>query len=114
MELVRANEDVIGKSIENPQGESLGEIEELMLDKVAGTVEYVVVSFGGFLGLGEKLFAMPWSIFNYNKERECFVITVDKEKLENAPGFDRDHWPDISSPTWTASINNYYGIRPHH
>lgn len=113
MDIVKAT-NVIGVSVENLQGDSLGEIEDLMLDKLEGTVEYVVLSFGGFLGLGDKLFAMPWSIFTYNAERECFVINLDQKRLENAPGFDRDHWPDVSSPTWSTSINNYYGTERHH
>jgi sporulation protein YlmC with PRC-barrel domain len=113
MDIVKAT-NVIGVSVENAQGDSLGEIEDLMLDKLEGTVEYVVLSFGGFLGLGDKLFAMPWSIFTYNLERECFVINMDQERLENAPGFDRDHWPDVTSPTWSNSINRYYGTQRHH
>jgi sporulation protein YlmC with PRC-barrel domain len=113
MDIVKAT-NVIGVNVENIQGESLGEIEDLMLDKLEGTVEYVVLSFGGFLGLGDKLFAMPWSIFTYNTKRECFVINLDQKRLENAPGFDRDHWPDISSPTWSSSINRYYGTERHH
>ncbi|KTD22864.1 PRC-barrel domain-containing protein [Legionella lansingensis] len=113
MDIVKAT-NVIGVNVENAQGENLGEIEDLVLDKLQGHVEYVVLSFGGILGMGEKLVAMPWSIFTYDKDRECFVINMSKERLENAPRFDRDKWPDFSSPTLTDSINNYYGTRIHH
>src|SRR5438132_816430 len=93
--VVNAN-DVIGVEVENSHGENLGKIEALMLDKLKGNVVYVVLSFGGFLGMGDKLFAMPWQIFSYNKNSEKFVISIDKKKLENSPGFDKDHWPDMS------------------
>lgn len=106
-------EDVIGVSVKNMQGDNLGKIEALMLDKLEGYVSYVVLSFGGFLGMGDKLFAMPWSIFNYDEANECFVIGIDKETLAKSPGFDKDQWPDMSNPTWGASIHKYYGALPH-
>lgn len=103
-----SSEDVIGVDVMNPKGESLGTIEALMLNKVEGTVAYVVLSFGGFLGMGDKLFAMPWSAFSYNEKEDCFILSIDKEKLKNSPGFDKNHWPDMSNPTWVSTINNYY------
>jgi hypothetical protein len=105
--LVNAD-DVIGVDVENPQGEDLGTVEALVLDKMKGNVVYVVLSFGGFLGMGDKWFAMPWHIFSYNPERQKFVISVDKEKLQNSPGFDKDNWPDMTSTQWNTSINTYY------
>lgn len=107
-------EDVIGVSVKNNQGENLGKVEALMLDKIQGKVSYVVLSFGGFLGMGDKLFALPWSIFSYNDSDDCFVISVDKETLKNSPGFDKDHWPDMSSPSWGQTIHNYYKTTPGH
>jgi sporulation protein YlmC with PRC-barrel domain len=102
-------DDVIGVSVENTQNESLGKVEALMLDKTSGQVAYVVLSYGGFLGMGDKLFALPWSIFSYDPSHDCFKIPLDKEKLKNSPGFDKDHWPDMSNTTWRNSIHNYYG-----
>ncbi|MBA2656001.1 MAG: PRC-barrel domain-containing protein [Tatlockia sp.] len=104
-----SSEDIIGVKVENPEGENLGKIEALMLDKLSGKVSYVVLSFGGFLGMGDKLFALPWHIFDYNPRTETFVISMDKEKLKNSPGFDKDHWPDMSSSGWTRKLNDYYG-----
>lgn len=104
-----SSDDVIGVNVENREGENLGEIEALMLNKYHGNVEYVVLSFGGFLNIGNKLFAMPWKMFNYDPDKECFVIPVDKEKLKNSPGFDRNNWPDMSDEHWARSINDYYG-----
>ncbi|MBA3537437.1 MAG: PRC-barrel domain-containing protein [Tatlockia sp.] len=102
------SEDVVGVEVENTQGENLGKIEALMVDKSSGKVAYVVLSFGGFLGMGDKLFAMPWHIFSFNPEREKFIISLSKEKLQNSPGFDKDHWPDMTSSSWTNSIRDYY------
>lgn len=102
-------DDVIGVSVENAQNESLGKVEAIMLDKTSGQVAYVVLSYGGFLGMGDKLFALPWSIFSYDAADDCFKIPLDKEKLKNSPGFDKDHWPDMSNTTWRNSINTYYG-----
>jgi sporulation protein YlmC with PRC-barrel domain len=101
-------DDVVGVDVINAQGENLGKIEALMLDKLSGKVAYVVLSFGGFLGMGDKLFAMPWHLFDYNPTKGKFLITMDKERLKNSPGFDKNHWPDMTSPVWVRTINEYY------
>jgi sporulation protein YlmC with PRC-barrel domain len=106
-------EDIIGVSVKNYQGENLGKVEAIMLDKLAGTVAYVVLSFGGFLGLGDKLFALPWDIFSYDNRQDCFMVSIDKERLKNSPGFDKDHWPDMSSRAWGTAIHKYYGTTIH-
>lgn len=102
-------DDIVGVEVKNPKSEKLGKIETLMLDKLKGDIAYVVLSFGGFLGMGDKLFAMPWSMFSYDTQQDCFIIHVDKEALQNSPGFDKDNWPDMSSLTWRSKINQYYG-----
>lgn len=107
LQIVDANK-VIGVDVQNTQGENLGSIETLMLDKFTGKVVYVVLSHGGFLGMGDKLFALPWSIFTYDPTDDCYTIPVDKEKLKNSPGFDKDHWPDMSDAGWRSTINKYY------
>lgn len=105
--IVNAN-NVIGVDVKNNQNENLGEIEAIMLDKATGQVAYVVLSYGGFLGMGDKLFALPWHIFFYDESDDCFKISLAKDKLEQSPGFDKNHWPDMSSATWRNSINSYY------
>ncbi len=108
---------IVGVDVKNFQGENLGKIEAVMLDKLQGQVAYVVLSYGGFLGLGDKLFALPWDIFSYDNVNDCFTISIDKEQLKNSPGFDKDHWPDMSSKTWGTAIHKYYGTtfnRGHH
>jgi hypothetical protein len=101
-------DDVIGVDVKNNQNEDLGEIEALMLDKPTGKVAYVVLSFGGFLGMGNKLFALPWEIFSYDKSAECFKAPVSKEQLKDSPGFDKDNWPDMSNQQWRDSIRTHY------
>ena len=82
----------------NRAGENLGEIEELMIDLENGRVAYAVVSFGGFVGIGNKLFAVPFEALELDAENHCFVLDVPREKLEKAPGFDKDKWPDFADP----------------
>lgn len=101
---------LIGNDVHNLQDDTLGDIKEIMLDTNNGKIAYVVMSCGGFLGIGEKLFAIPWQALSLDTENKCFLLNADKAKLENAPGFDKDHWPDMANPTWQKSVDSYYGI----
>lgn len=109
--IVKAKEEVIGVDVKNPAKEDLGEICEIMLDKTSGRVAYAVLESGGFLGLGGQLFALPWKALNYDPTEECFILNVDKEKLKNAPGFDKNNWPDMADQTWGDSISEYYNVK---
>ncbi|HET9212620.1 MAG TPA: PRC-barrel domain-containing protein [Thermoanaerobaculia bacterium] len=104
---------MIGDSVTNRSGEDLGKIEELMIDLGRGSVAYAVLSFGGVLGMGDKLFAIPFQALKLDADHECFVLDVDKEKLKKAPGFDKDHWPSTADRTWGSQIHSYYGYRPY-
>jgi hypothetical protein len=97
-----------GDDVRNPAGERLGTVEEFMLDLPGGRIAYVVVSFGGFLGVGNKLFAVPPSSFTIDHEDHAVVLSVDKERLKNAPGFDKDHWPDMADARWASSVHEFY------
>jgi len=99
-----------GNRVRNSAGETLGTIEEIMIDVPTGKVAYAVLSFGGFLGVGSKLFALPWESLILNERDREFVLNVDKQKLENAPGFDKDNWPDMADPTWVEQIKNHWGV----
>ena len=101
-----------GDSVVNDKNEELGTIEDLMIDLEKGRVAYAVLSFGGFMGMGEKLFAIPWSALRVDTDEKRFVLNVPKEKLEKAPGFDVDNWPDMADRKWSAGIENYYGSKP--
>lgn len=102
-----------GDEVINAAGEDLGEIEEVMIDVDSGRVAYAVLSFGGFLGMGEKLFAIPWAALHLDQERESFQLNVDAETLEDAPGFDEDDWPEFADETWAKDIHDYYGYKPY-
>lgn len=106
---------MIGDDVKNAQGEKLGNLEEIMLDVASGQVAYAVLSFGGFLGIGDKLFAVPWSAMTLDTDDEAFVLDVDKERLKNAPGFDKDHWPETpgEDDTWLVAVYDYYERDPY-
>ncbi len=100
-------------AVENPMGEHLGKIEELMIDLATGRIAYAVLSFGGFLGMGDKLFAIPWDALKVDTTKEKVILDVDKEVLKYAPGFDKDNWPDTSEHAWLVDVFDYYGYRPY-
>ena len=102
-----------GNDVYNQQDESLGNVKEIMLDMHTGRVSYAVLSFGGFLGMGDKLFAVPWSALKLDTINRRFILNVEKTRLESAPGFDKDKWPDMADPTWAHSIHAYYGTKPY-
>jgi len=102
-----------GDRVRNSAGEDLGKLEEIMLDVPTGRVAYAVLSFGGFLGMGSKLFAVPWEALTLNEADHEFVLNIDKERLENAPGFDKDNWPDMADPSWGSNVFSYYGYTPY-
>src|SRR4029450_1126839 len=104
----------IGANGENPQGQNLGEIKDIVIDRASGRMAYAVVSFGGFLGMGEKLFAVPWGAFSQPKaDKDTFVLDIDKERLKNAPGFDAHNWPQMASREWVTSLYSYYNVPPY-
>lgn len=104
---------LVGNDVYNKKSEDLGDIKEIMLDMRSGRIGYAVLSFGGFLGVGEKLFAVPWDALTLDTEHKRFTLDVAKERLETAPGFDKDDWPDMADPTWEKGIHAYYGTKPY-
>lgn len=105
---------IIGEAVTNSQNENLGKIHELVIDAKDGRLAYAVLSFGGFMGMGNKLFAMPWKAFEFAATENKLILNVDKEKLKAAPGFDQNaKWPDFTDRTWGAGIYGYYGYEPY-
>lgn len=100
--------DVVGSKVENLQEEHLGTIETLMIDKQSGAVAYVVLNFGGFMNVGNKLFALPWKILSYNPKSRKLLLPMSKKELEESPGFDQEHWPNMNSVAWSQSIETHY------
>ena len=95
--------------IVNLDGEDLGNLEDIMLNVNDGDVAYAVVSFGGFLGMGDKHFAVPWDALTVDSVEHRIVLDVDRERLENAPGFDKDDWPTTADDTWMNDMHQHYG-----
>lgn len=104
--------NIIGTSVVDPKDESLGDIKEIVIDPSSGRVAYAVVSFGGFLSLGEKLFAIPFSSFKFHVDGNKYVLDVSKDRLKEAPGFDADNWPSMAEEQWNRDVYAYYERTP--
>ena len=100
---------LVGTTVRNREGETLGDLKDLMVDLTNGRVEYAVLDFGGFLGIGNKLFAVPLEAFRPDTVEEQLVLDIDKARLENAPGFDSDNWPNAADDSFTEQVYAYYG-----
>jgi len=101
------------EKVVNGAGEHLGEVQDYMIDLDSGRIAYCVLSFGGFLGIGDKLFAVPWQSLRLDTVKECFILDVPKERLKNAPGFDKDNWPGTEDREFEGSVYRYYNVRPY-
>src|SRR5436190_9309669 len=99
---IMAAATLTGETVNSTNGDDLGKIEAIMLDVRSGRIAYAVLSFGGFLGFGSKLFAIPWNALTLDAKEERFVLNVTKEKLENAEGFDKDNWPAMADTAWAT------------
>lgn len=108
-----STDSLIGTKVNNPQGENLGEIKEIMLDAEHGRIAYAVLSFGGFLGMGDKLFALPWSTLQLDRENECAILSIEKETLKRIEGFDKDSWPNFADLSFHARTYDQFG-QPHY
>lgn len=102
---------VVGTHVRNAAGDNLGNLEEVVFDPSDGSIVYCAVSYGGFLGMGDKLFAVPWEALTYDTHSREFVINVDRELLEKAPGFDKDHWPGTADSTFVDALLQHFGCR---
>ena len=103
---------LLGEHVVYGVDEKLGDIKEIMLDMNTGQVAYAVLAFGGFLGLHEKLFAVPWQALHLDTTHHRFVLNVEKERLKTAPGFNKESWPDMSDVTWASQVHTFYGTDP--
>ena len=97
--------------VRNTAGEDIGKIKDLVVDVNSGKVLYAALDFGGFLGVGDKLFAVPFHSFQVKgtDKDQYLVLDVTKERLKEAPGFDKNHWPDMANATWAHEIDHFYG-----
>jgi len=113
MQSILAADTLTGATVVNRQKEDLGKIEHPMIDVEKGRIAYAVLSFGGFLGMGDKLFAIPWSALQVGTADRQLILDVDKKLLEHAPGFNKAHWPNMADRAWGAEISTYYGAKPY-
>lgn len=102
-----------GDKARNAAGDDLGKIEEIVIDLDSGRVAYAVLAAGGFLGMGDKFFAIPWDRLTVDTDAKEVVIDVDNEMLEKAPGFDKDNWPNVHDNAWIADLYRYYNSTPY-
>jgi sporulation protein YlmC with PRC-barrel domain len=110
---VLSSSTICKDKVKNAAGEDLGKVEDLMIDLDTGRIAYAVLSFGGFLKVGNKLFAIPWKALTVDTVNKQFILNASKTVLENAPGFDKDNWPDMADPTFGTDIYRHYGYKPY-
>jgi sporulation protein YlmC with PRC-barrel domain len=104
---------ILGAKVVNDDREDLGTIEDLVIDTRDSRVAYAILSFGGFLGMGDKHFAIPWEALSFDISEKVAVLNVDPDRLKNAPGFDKDKWPDMADTTWGNQVHSHYGYTPY-
>jgi sporulation protein YlmC with PRC-barrel domain len=110
---VLAASTLAGDTVKNAAGEDLGKLDELMVDIPSGKIAYAVLSFGGVLGIGNKLFAVPWNALTVDEDQKCLILNAEKKTLENAPGFDKGKWPDMADTAWGSEVSRFYGVTPY-
>jgi sporulation protein YlmC with PRC-barrel domain len=105
--------DLMGKKVINSSKENLGKLEDIVVDASSGRILYGVLSFGGFLGVGDKLFAIPWGSLELPADAKEFVLNVSKDRLKNAEGFDKSNWPNFADEAWAQKTYKYYDQTPY-
>lgn len=114
MQQVSRASKIMGTAVKNPNGDKLGDIMDLVVNPENGQIVYAVVAFGGVMGMGDKLFAIPWRALNWQADKAFYALKIDQSTLKTAPGFDKNHWPD-SSDSWDLQregLNQFYGVAP--
>jgi hypothetical protein len=109
---IGVKKSILGARVINAEREDLGRIEDLVLDVTENRVAYAILSLGGFLGFGDKHFAIPWEALSLDISEKVAVLSINKERLTNAPGFDPDSWPDMADPDWGARVTQHYKAEP--
>ena len=108
-----ASDRVEGTAVRRPNGERIGHIERLMIDKVSGKVSYAILSFGGFLGMGTNLLPLPGGRLTYNTRIEAYQLDIDDDELRCAPSFRVDKDFDWGDRSREVELHQYYGIPPY-
>jgi sporulation protein YlmC with PRC-barrel domain len=104
---------LIGENVLDNKGDHLGKIEDLAIDFDQGRIRYAILSFGGFLGMGEKRFAVPMQALQRFGDEDRFVLNVDRDKLKSAPGIEKGEWPDLKDRAYVTRAYEFYGYKPY-
>jgi hypothetical protein len=108
-----SSDKVDGTAVYNREAEKLGSIHTLMIDKVSGKVAYAVMSFGGFLGMGDRYHPLPWNVLTYDTSQGGYVVDLDRSRLEGAPTYASSETPNWGDRRWNQQVYDYYGARPY-
>src|SRR6516165_1481655 len=108
-----SSEKVDGTAVYNSAGERLGTVHHMMIDKFSGHVEYAVMSFGGFLGIGESYHPLPWRTLTYDTRKGGYVVDIDRTRLETAPSYTSSTVPNWSDRAYGHRVDDYYGVPPY-
>jgi len=101
---------LIGMKVEGTDGKKLGDVKDLVLDPDDGSINYAVLDFGGIAGIGDKYFAVPWPTLNITPDKKKLLLDVTKRELKDAPGFDKNNWPDLNDQQQVVTIYEFYEI----
>lgn len=110
---IMATDTLEGDRVLTTDDEDVGHVKDVMLDVRSGRIAYAVLASGGILGVGQTLRAIPWNALTLDTTRKCFVLSATAERVRNAPGFDKDHWPSMADPQWATPLHEYYGSVPY-
>ena len=108
-----ASDRVVGTEVRRPDGHRIGRIERLMIDKASGRVAYVVMSFGGFLGLGEDYYTLPWAVLSFDPKADAYVVDITEEQLRNAPARSPEGGDPAEDREWEEHVHRYYNAAPY-
>jgi hypothetical protein len=110
---IGVRKSILGAKVINASREDLGSSEDLVLDARSNRVAYAILSVGGFLGLGDRRFAIPFEALSFDLSQKVAVLDIDKDRLRDAPGFEEDNWPDMADPSWGSQVYRHYGYEPY-
>ena len=108
--LLISADKVKGTDVYNASNENLGSVEDIMIDKRSGKVAYAVMSFGGFLGIGEKYHPLPWAMLQYDPDQDGYRVSLSREQLERAPAYGRNETVNYTDDTWNRRVHSYYDL----
>jgi sporulation protein YlmC with PRC-barrel domain len=103
------SDTLMGNDVYNSTNEKLGDIKEFRIEMATGKIACAVLAFDGFLGMGDKLLAVPWKRMMLDTVKNRVTLNIAKDALKSAPGFDKDHWPSMAGSTWIADVHKFYG-----